>query len=164
MIPSLKQILARCEEYGDCLLWQGPFYENIPQVRHGARRIHVRRAVFNLSRPVELQAGEVPVMTCREARCLNAAHMVAMTRKELLCLASKEGKFAAPQVRAARIAGIRSGPHVKLDMVRAREIRESSDSAHALASAYGISASMVRSIKRGRYWVEMVRGASIFNL
>lgn len=156
----LELILSRCEEDGECLCWTGPMNNGSPQVILKRRHRQARRIVYEHTRG-PLPSGRYPVMKCRNDRCLNGEHMTALTTAQIGRLAASEGKFATPERRLAIAAGRRAVG--KLNIEKARAIRESDEPCHVLAARYGIHRSMAARIKRGDAWQETAANASVFN-
>lgn len=92
-----------------------------PQIVVDRRYRQARRIVFECANG-PIPDGKHPVMKCRNARCLNAEHMRALTTKQIGQLASKEGKFSSPSRRAA-IALAKRAKSKKLDAARVEDIK-----------------------------------------
>jgi hypothetical protein len=165
--PSLDSILARCDEFGDCLRWTGPMCNGSPQVftgrKNGNRYIQARRVVHEHSAGKAIRSDCRPIMKCRDPKCLKFDHMVLLNLKQIGALAAKEGKFSSPQRRAAITAGRRASAP-KLDMQKAREIFHSEESGPVLAERYDIHRSLVCRIKRGLAWATGTANSSVFNM
>jgi hypothetical protein len=168
---SLPSLLSRCEEVGECLIWQGRIANKSPQVfmvdptaQNGGRYVQVRRAVHELTTGKPLVKGLHPSMKCRDPKCIAFGHMVLLSAKAVAQLAGKEGKLSMPSRKAAISAGIRKSTNAKLTLEQAREIRNSTESGPVLAARYGVHRTLPSRIKRGLSWAETTRGASIFTM
>lgn len=155
----LDQIMARCTaEEGDCLMWSGPMVNGSPQIVVDRRYRQARRIVFECANG-PIPDGKHPVMKCRNARCLNAEHMRALTTKQIGQLASKEGKFSSPSRRAA-IALAKRAKSKKLDAARVEDIK-AARTAREAAEKHNIHQSLAARIRRGEAWAEL-KAASVF--
>lgn len=153
-----QKIMARCTEDGDCLMWGGPMANGSPQIVVDQRYRQARRIVYEHAKG-EIKDGTHPVMTCRNAKCLNPDHMRALTTKQIGQLASKEGKFRSPSRRAAIALGKRAKSK-KLDAARVKDIK-AARTAREAAAKHNIHQSLAARIRRGEAWAE-VRAASVF--
>ena len=111
----------------------------------------MRRVVLALDgRPAGPRQPVAP--TCGERACVNPAHLVRSSIRQVAQRAAKAGAFSTP-LRAARIAaGKRASHQAKLTADQARQIRESLESGPVLALRYGVDKSMINNIKRGQAW------------
>jgi len=164
-MPSLDDILAKCEPYGECLLWTGGLvYEGgQPRLWVGKKPLSARRVVFELARG-EIVAGRRIGMKCGERLCLNAEHMSQMTTTELLKAHHRRMGGLPPSHKAACTAAARRRSNNKMDMDIARAIRSSEERASVLAARYGLGKSTVCKVRRNERWAEHARGASIFSM
>lgn len=146
-------IAEQREEYGDCWLWTGATNaQGYPIIKWpGCTCATVRRVVLALdARPAGPRQPVVP--TCGERACVNPAHLVRSSIRQVAQRAAKAGAFSTP-LRAARIAaGKRASNQAKLTAEQARQIRESHESGPVLALRYGVDKSMINNIKRGEAW------------
>lgn len=163
--PTAQEIIDRCDEVGDCLMWTGRMANGSPLIFDCAARRYVqaRRVVFE-STGETIPAGKYPVMKCRQKGCLLRDHMQLLTTKQIGALAAKERKFSTPARRAAVSAGIRAKNHTKITIEIAREIRTKEMSQRAYAKKFGVHRSVISRIQANVYWREHVKGASVFNL
>lgn len=174
MRPTAEQLYARCDEVGHCALWQGPVCNHVPQFyvrkrpnggrdKHGAF-LSCRRLVFEAVSGKPIPKGKFPVAMCRDRRCIRYEHLKLLTRKQIGQLASKEGKFSAPQRAAAIREGIRKAGRLKLTPEQVREIRTSDETGVALAARMGVDKSLPPRIRRNEAHRETVANASVFNM
>jgi hypothetical protein len=164
IIPALKALLERCDEYGDCLCWKGSFHNGSPQVWVGRKVVQLRPLVYDAWNGEPVPQGKRAFAGCREPRCIKPSHVIALTPQEIGAIAASEGKFSTPKRRAAVAAGRRRSTACKLTVEIAREIRTSTESGPVLAARYGIHRSLAARIKSGGAWAEGACGASVFNL
>lgn len=161
-MPTIPELLTRCEPEGECLLWPGYRKGGLPSSRqHGS----LRRAVFEFYRECELHADLRLVMRCGVSNCLNHEHMRVKTIQD--------------QVRMVNL-GRKKDPLHYAHMVVARRVRSPNNIAIAravradLASGCttreaglrnGISQSLASRIGRGEVWREEVApNASVFSM
>lgn len=149
----LDDIKARCEEVGECWIWQGATgqtgYPIVKVAGQGCKL--VRRLVLEL-RGVELKPRQPTVTTCNDKLCVCPEHVKATNPSSVGRAAAKRGAFSSP-ARGAKIAKARrAAADSKLTAEAAREIRESSESGPALARKYGVNRSRIQAIKSGKAW------------
>ncbi len=162
---TFREILERCEEIGDCLCWKGSMnHGRNPQLWDGTRMVPLRKRIFEEIKDTKVPAGLFPVPKCGELRCLNIAHTVLYTYKQVGKRASDEGKFANPLRIAAITAGMRNSSRAKLSIEKAREIRSSEENNRDCARRMGVDERLVSRVRRGLAWREYPRGSSVFNL
>jgi hypothetical protein len=150
---TLKELYARCDREGDCIVWTGVMSTRYPapQVWTGKSYEPTRRVVFDLiGKP--LADGMRPVAWCRHPKCIRRDHLTPMSPGDVARLASKEGKYAARVEKI--IAGRRASPkHRKLDMEKVADIK-ALRTADEGAAKYGIHRSLACRIRRGEAWKE----------
>lgn len=147
----LQQILERCTECGDCLLWQGMRdSDGKPLMRlAGSRKLHpVRRVVLQaLGQWVE---GRLASNTCGCGECVGPAHAVALTRRQLVRRAVRSTNYHLDPVRNAKIAAARRAAVGRLnDPQLLQAVRDSVLSHRETGLRYGISATTVGEVSRG---------------
>lgn len=153
-VITLDEIKARCEEVGDCWIWQGATSDNgypIMKRGHHGPCLLVRRVVAGIKGTPPAPRQPV-VMTCSEKCCCNPAHVRLSTAKKVAEAAAKAGAYSSID-RCAKVAKARrAAPGTKLDEDKAREIRLSPKTSVALAAEFGVSLSLIKSIRAGRSW------------
>lgn len=150
---DLQTIRERCEEVGDCWIWQGCASPGYPLVKiNGRGAVLVRRLVCELDgRP---PAPRQPVASrCNEKLCCNPAHLFPSSIQAIAKAAAKRGAFSGAD-RAAKIAATKRAAG-KLTMQKAREIRMRTEAAHVLAPIYGVDKSLINKVRSGRAWRDM---------
>lgn len=152
---TLDDIKARCEEVGDCWIWQGATSQTgypIVKVNGEGCRL-VRRVVLGL-KGVCLKKRQPTVTTCNDKLCVCPNHVKSSNPSSVGRMAAKRGAFSSP-ARGAKIAKVRrAAADAKLTEEQAREIRMSPESGPALAARYGVNRSRIQAIKRGAAWKE----------
>lgn len=176
---SLCSILDRCEEEGDCLIWNGCTNScGYGIVWFGKYQVTVQRALKLLERGLSADMVETlrerPEFarwrvwpSCGNSRCCQLGHLMDGSVRKHRAWLRKQGrtKRSAAGVLALTMAR-RSAPNTKNSMERARAIR--ADRLHmpraAVAKKYDLSEDMVRKITTNRAWREGIPGSSIFNM
>jgi hypothetical protein len=167
---TLESILARCIEDGDCLLWPGAKSgDGSPCASFGAPRytVRLRRWVWAESKgplPADRNVTMNGPKGCGHALCLNVAHMLPVTKREQMRLASALGKL---QVRPGRVAHQQQLKRAtaKLDLDKARQIRfrrAAGETLTALAAEFGVHHSLIDRIAKNLAWRELATNASVF--
>lgn len=147
-------IRARCKEDGDCLLWRlGVKDSGRPTYR--AKLVDGRRPSIQIARKWwELTRGPIPkgrcvTVTCGNPRCLE--HLELVTRSEVNSRLWQNAATRAKKTRALTESGKR---RAKLDMEKARYIRESNATLKEVAQELGISFQLASRVRRGIAWKE----------
>jgi hypothetical protein len=155
MKGTLEAIRALCEEEGDCTVWTGGCNgSGIPYASCDGKTKNLRRHIWALANPDKpVPAGKFLLMKCRNHLCLDPAHMVIKSRKEIGAVLSKEGAYTRPEVIAKKIAKRRAVSKV-LTLELAQEIRNADTTAKVEAERRGLSVSMIHGIRQGRFWAD----------
>lgn len=106
---DLERLLSRCHQEGECLLWDGALVRGLYGAFYPSgqnhRQVYVHRFVYEHARGPVPEGLELD-HTCKNTRCVNIAHLEAVTHKENL--------------RRARLAVCRSGRHDLTDPANVR--------------------------------------------
>lgn len=164
---TLDIIRGRCEEVGECWMWQqGTANGHAPIARHNGKAVGVRRLVVELSTGKKVRRGWFVVARCWESKCCNPAHLHAVHSKEYMRLLNEHGFVNNTRHTAAKTASRRA--RSALSMEQAQELRrrhmEGGELLKDLAVEFGISKAHASRIKRHVNWAGAVRGASVFSL
>ncbi len=162
---TLDNLASFCTPDGDCLLWDGATTgHGYPSASIlGATTSNVRRWV--VSQNGMAIEGKRVVCICQQNRCLNFDHFRAMTSKEAVRWMASKGLLSTPAVAMARAKAARARKETKLDMPRARAMRQRRSegaSLLALASEFGVSPDTCWKVVNGLSWRESVTAASAF--
>lgn len=104
--PKLPELLAHVRFDPDgCWAWTGAIdgrgYGNVGRIHLGRRKNWiVHRLVYELTRG-EIPAGHEVHHTCEERRCVNPAHLEAVTRLEHQGVGGRHPDHMLPAVRAS---------------------------------------------------------------
>lgn len=148
---TLEEIHARCEEVGDCWIWQDAVSATgypIMRRRPGPCLLVRRVAVELDGRPA---APRQPVAaSCGDKRCCNPEHLAPTTLSAVGAAAAAKGAYSSP-TRGAKIAKAKRATG-KLTEAIAAEIRASDETGPVLAARYGVDKSLINSIRSGKAW------------
>lgn len=154
---TLKQIHARCDEVGDCLLWnQSCTPSGYPRVKDGYAHIMAWEAVHG---PVP--KGKRIYRTCEQTRCCEVGHMVLKTSTQIVRLAAKRGAWKG-EARIAKLTATKRARSSILNDELVAEIRASDESGPSIEARTGVSRSMVSLIRRNKTWVTSRPASSVF--
>lgn len=152
-MTELEQyVFARSIEEGECWIWQLSFHHGHPQMGAKDRRTRtVRRELWETLRgPVP--EGRCICCNCDNEKCVNPAHLVAMTRKQIGKRAASKGVFSGV-TRRAKLADSKR-KQGKLDWEKVHAIRGSDETLKVLAQRYGVAMNTVSQVRLGRRWVD----------
>lgn len=153
---TLEDIKARCEEVGDCWIWQGAVSASgypimkAAGVRSGC--LLVRRVVVELDgRPA---APRQPVIaSCADRLCCNPACLKPSNAKAVGKAAAKAGAWKNI-ARRAKIAKTQRERVGKLTLEIVAEVKFSAESSRKIAKRLGINRRRVNAIRNGTAWVD----------
>jgi hypothetical protein len=140
---------ARTVEEGECLIWTQCCNGNgHPSATINRKRsLSVRRWVYE--QYIGSPAGKHIVPTCGNRKCVNPAHLKAVTSSEKNRLAN----WGTSAVTLSRQRTGRSGSPLTIEAVRAmRAERAQGAKLSDLSAKYGVHESRVSSICRGKSW------------
>lgn len=149
-------VAQRTKRVGDCLLWTKSCIggrDAHPQLKLDGQTLSVRREIALAAGLVQPGDGLVVRMTCRQGRCLERGHMVAVDRGELAAINSRYGVRDAAKVSAAAKRHTRASS--SLSETDVRTIFASEERAVVLAQRYGKSRSLIRRIKQREVWADV---------
>jgi DNA-binding CsgD family transcriptional regulator len=150
--PLLEYLRARSDEVGQCWEWtgalQGP--RGAPVMRHDGVAQPVRRVIAEqLGLPVRSRMATV---RCCNNLCVNPAHVVVLTRKQLQQRTAKVTQLHADPLRCRKLAQT-ARRTAKLTEAQVIEIRSLDGlTQRQIAAQYGVSQSTVSAIRRGVKW------------
>jgi hypothetical protein len=145
-VHTIESLLARTEEVGDCLEWQGYTQNLSPQVSHNNKMRTVRQLI------AELQGFEIKgmmfVAKCGNPRCVNPEHIQAMTVKQHTAYACSKVDMSHPvRVQKLRLAAQARGL-CKIPEDELGAIFLDPRSCSEVAADYGVSKSLIARKRR----------------
>lgn len=163
---TLDEIRARCEEFGECWIWQqGVNSAGVPIARSRNKTVPVRREVAYLYHGRETPKGYFVISACQDRLCVAPKCARVLSAGQYVRWLNDTGRFNTPAVAIAK--SIAAARRSALSNEAAREVRDSIRAGAdrgEVAKRHGISRSYANRIATGRYRNVIARGASIFNL
>lgn len=148
--PLLARILARCEEEGDCLLWQGGCTKvggrPIISFRSGCR--YVRTLMYEIAHASAPPAGMVLAPRCRNPACVSRKCVRPITVQALRRLDAARGAYSSPAANAARVLVARRRVRIPEQVVQ--RVRAFEGTSAQAAQATGVSLAHTKAIRAGR--------------
>lgn len=149
----LEQYLReRSDEVGDCWEWNRAVQTSsgCPVMRYEGKAQAVRRVIA-----VELGMaldGRLAAVKCANAKCVNPAHVVVLTRKQLQQRTAKLTHLHANPARCRKLAA-KARQTGKLTEEQVAEIRAIEGMKQRdIAALYGVTQATVSAIRRGVKW------------
>ena len=159
-ITDLKSILDRCEEVGECMEWMGTYTNNhLPYTYVDGVRRTMRPMVFAFAKPEQGFKGARMFMTCNNHRCLDPNHMMPLSTGRAM---TRARKTAYTPIRTIKIAATKRAQGAKLDIEKARYIRNSDKTEAELSKELGVCQSLINRVKRGVSWGEATTKDNVF--
>lgn len=146
----LARIMARCEEDGDCLLWQGSCnkWSDQPTISFRSTCRYVRALMFEAHHGKAVPSGMVLAPRCRRPRCVSPCCVRPIDPRALRRMDVRRGAFSSPAANAARVLAARKRVRIPEDVVQ--RVRDFDGTAAQAARAACISESHARNIRSGR--------------
>lgn len=150
--PLMDRIRAQSVEVGECLIWNGYMGStgHTPTINANLngekwQTVGVRRAIL-LDRGHIFKRNDLCKSSCDDPRCVHPDHIkIVNARVEL----AKRNKRTAGTI----IRSMKNSKHrAKLTIEQVEEIRRRPESAPKICGEYGVCASHINSIRRGRNW------------
>ena len=144
----LARILSKCEEDGDCLIWQGGCScggQPIISFRSGCR--YVRGLMYEAHHGVLPPEGKLLAPSCRNSLCVSPGCIVAMTVQALRRLDARRGAYSRPAANATRLLLARRRATIPEDVVQ--RCREFEGTCAQASMATGVSLSHIKKIRAG---------------
>lgn len=146
-IQTLETLLARTEEYGECMEWQGYHQNKTPHVQQGDRFISVRKLIWELLGK-EVKPKHFYGNSCNNPACINPKHIVERSASEHATMSAKMVNHnALPRLmklaKAAEKRRILSQEQISSILIDQRPTRE-------IADDFGVSKTLICRIKSGK--------------
>lgn len=148
---TLEDIKARCEEVGECWIWQGTVLrKRFPVAKANNETLYPKRLAWAAHHGKPVPDGMCVVnrpAKCHDPLCCNPDHLAAVTKRQVLQQVVDDGKLHTTKTRAKIAAAKRAGS--KLSDQAVHEIRFSDEPVAVLAARHGISETYGHMIRRG---------------
>lgn len=152
-LETIESIHARCTEVGDCWEWNGCTNKHgHPSVRHDGKSWLVRRLVVLLTKG-QVKSNLRAVTKCENKLCVNPAHIVLKTHRQIMIRQGELGKLSDIK-RIAKIAATKRAKYAKITMDDARAIRASTETIEQASKRYNLHPSKIHSIRTHKCWRE----------
>lgn len=146
VIQTLETILARTDEVGECLEWQGIMRNGTPQIRIDRKLLSVRRVIRGLQgNPVS--AKMFLATSCCNQKCVHPDHIMARTKTQHMQAMGKLVQHNHP-VRIAKLQKVKASER-KLDATGLALVLTDPRRAQDVADELSVSKSLVTRIRRG---------------
>lgn len=146
-VQTLDKIKAKCDEVGDCWLWNGAHDgKGRPVCVHMGERISVRRIAKQLDEGREIQAHLVVACKCGDIRCVSPSCAVITTVKKAHQMAAERGSYSNPARDRRMALAKRARSPYGADAIA---IVMGAETAKQGAQLTGMSASHAKAIRRG---------------
>jgi hypothetical protein len=151
---DLARIKAKCEEDGDCLMWQGKLHKKTGSpagsewVGRRDSYVGVRRRAYEEYHGVSLTKDQLVTCTCNRPACLAKEHLALTDISERSRLAHARMDAGAKLRRSQALAKAQAWKR-KLSDETAALIRDSEEGPYVTAKKLGVSGVVASRIKRG---------------
>lgn len=145
---TLDDIKARCEEVGDCWIWQGGCDgHGRPVLSQNRRSVYARRYVRELVDGAPVPAGKVAASRCGDRKCISPHCSVVATTREKARMASARGAYLNPSRDAKVVLKRRAASRFSEEVIE--RVRQADGPAYRIAAEVDMSVSHVKAIRRG---------------
>jgi len=143
----LSMILSRCDEVGNCWIWNGALDgHGRPQKRHNGKTVYVRRIVRELTDGREVPSDKVVAASCGCKRCVSPHCSVVATHRQMAMMAAKRGAYNNPAKLAKMVLSVRAKSRISEELVN--QIRMADGPCSRIAAETKVSLSHVKAIRR----------------
>lgn len=159
VIQTLATVLARTDEVGECLEWQGIMANATPQIRIDRKMRMVRRVIreFQGKPP---RAGNFLAASCGNPKCVRPEHIVERTPSQHMYVMAVNVEHNHP-LRIARLQKAAEDRRI-LDEQGLLMILTDGRTARELAAELGCSKSLVNKVRRGAAYRQVNATANPF--
>lgn len=159
-IHTLETILARTDEVGECLEWQGIMNNKTPQVRIDGKLLTVRRFIRDLQgKPASANVFLVP--SCGNQKCVHPDHIMDRTRAKHMQVMGKLVQHNHP-VRVAKLQKAKASERV-LDDNGLAVVLTDPRRAQDVADELRVSKSLVNRIRKGTAYRQVSAATNPFS-
>lgn len=149
---TLDTIMARTDEVGDCLEWQGMIRNGTPLIRI-ARKMHTVRRIIRDMLGSPAAEGNYLAPSCGNPKCVKPEHIIERTKAQHMKRIASLVDHNHP-IRIAKLQKSKRHLRVVSDEGLAI-IRSDSRKAEDVARELGVSKSLVKKIRRGDAYREV---------
>lgn len=143
----LDMILSRCDEVGNCWIWNGGLDgHGRPQKRHAGKTVYVRRLVRELADGQPVPADKVVPASCGCKLCVSPHCSSITTTRQKALMAAKRGVYNNPAKLAKMALTRRAKSHISDELVE--QIRSADGPCSRIAADTKVSLSHVKAIRR----------------
>jgi hypothetical protein len=159
VLHTLETILARTDEVGDCMEWQGIMHNGTPQIRIDRKLRTVRRVIREMQgKPAS------PMMflatSCGNPKCVHPDHIMDRTMNQHMRAMGKLIKHNHP-VRIAKLQAAKAAER-KIDAEGLALVLTDPRRAQDVADELSVSKSLVTRIRRGEAYRQVSASANPF--
>lgn len=146
-IHTIKSLMARTVEIGDCMEWTGYCQNNAPFVVSGGIKWMVRRLVKHLQGG-KLHSGRYFGTHCGNQKCINPDHIAERRKADHMRLMAKNVDHNHP-IRIAKLQKAAESLRVLSDESLAK-IRNDDRKGILVAADFGVSKSLINKIRQNK--------------
>ncbi len=159
VIQTLETILARTDEVGECLEWQGITHNGTPQIRIDRKLRTVRRVIRELQgKPASPSV--FLATSCGNPKCVHPDHIMARTKTQHMQAMGKLIQHNHP-VRIAKLQKAKASER-KLDATGLALVLTDPRRAQDVADELSVSKSLVTRIRRGEAYRQVSAASNPF--
>ena len=144
---TIESLLARTEEVGECMEWQGYVGNGSPQVSHNGKITTVRKLMRQLQ-GVPLVKGSSVGTRCGNPLCVNPDHLIERNARQHAQMMASKIDFRSP-VRTAKLQRAAAGRR-KISAEGIAIALSDPRPAAQLAPELGVHRSLIARIRRGQ--------------
>jgi hypothetical protein len=152
IIQTLDTIMARTDEVGDCLEWQGMIRNGTPLIRI-ARKMHTVRRVIRDMLGNPAAEGNYLAPACQNPKCVKPDHIIERTKSQHMKRIGHMVDHNHP-IRIAKLQKAKAHQRV-VSAAGLAMIRTDDRKAEDVARELGVSKSLVKKIRRGEAYREV---------
>lgn len=144
---TMESLLARTEEVGECMEWQGYVGNGSPQVSHNGRMTTVRKLMRELQgKPAG--KGVFAGVNCGNPLCINPAHVIDRNMRQHGQMMASRIDYTSP-MRTVKLQRAAAGRRKITDEGIAAALTDPR-SCEAVAADHGVHKSLIARIRRGQ--------------
>tara|TARA_R110002126_G_C10440186_1_gene498870 strand:+ start:590 stop:1084 length:495 start_codon:yes stop_codon:yes gene_type:complete len=145
---TAKTLMAKTEEVGRCMEWQGYCQEGVPHVYHRGRMHSVRR-LLRVMAGKKVDDDKFVTPKCKNRLCVKLDHMQVVDRDGMVKIA---GAASGDSAARGRNISMTKRKTAKLNDEAVRQIRASIESADVECLKHGVSRSTIIAVRANKLW------------